>query len=130
MHIRLAKGGELMSKQVKPRIPALVTMDRHHICFQKRKWNVGYAKELCRAFVRYVPVTLHRELHAKMKTVPLPPSDMLARAWEKYQENKAEIDSYDVARACAWLYVNIPDVEFRRAMQIQIDYFATKLSHP
>ena len=112
------------------RIPPISTMDRHHICFQKRHWNTGYAKEICRAFVRYVPVVYHRELHAKLDTVPLPPGSMLKTAWELYLADKPTIDSYDVARAAAWLYVNIPDVEFRKAMQIQIDYFATLLYRP
>lgn len=38
--------------------------------------------------------------------------------------DKEEIDNYDIARAAAWLYVNIPDVEFRKAMQYQIDFFS------
>ena len=109
------------------RIPPITAMDRHHICFAKSKWKYGYAKEICRAFVRYVPVVYHRELHAKLKTVPLPPGNLLKQAWERYIADKAVIDSYDVARAAAWLYVNIPDAEFRKAMQLQIDYFATRL---
>lgn len=109
------------------RIPPITTMDRHHICFARSKWNTGYAKEICRAFVRYVPVVYHRELHSKLKTVPVPPGNLLKEAWERYLQDKAVIDSYDVARAAAWLYVNIPDVEFRKAMQTQIDYFATTL---
>lgn len=109
------------------RIPPISMVDRHHICFQKRYWNKGYAKAICMSFVRYVPVVYHRELHSKLKSVPLPPNEMLAEAWKLYEANKAEIDSYNVARAAAWLYVNIPDEEFRKAMQIQIDFFATRL---
>lgn len=115
-----------MSKKNSARIPSVTTRDRHHICFQKRHWNKGYARPICMAFVRYVPVTLHRELHARLKNVPVPDGALLKEAWEKYQANKIEIDSYDVARAAAWLYVNIPDVEFRKAMQFQVDFFATK----
>lgn len=51
---------------------------------------------------------------------------MLKAAWLKYQANQVEIDSYDVARAAAWLYGNIPDPEFRKAMQYQVDFFATR----
>lgn len=121
-----------MSKKYKKcaRIPSITTRDRHHICFQKRYWNKGYAKAICMAFVRYVPVVYHRELHAHLKTVPVPDSALLKAAWDKYQANKAEIDSYDVARAAAWLYVNIPDGEFRKAMQYQIDFFATRFDRP
>ena len=113
-------------KKMRARIPGVSTQDRHHICFQKRYWNKGYAKAICMAFVRYVPVVYHRELHARLKTVPLPPAEMLTEAWKKYEANRAEIDSYDVARAAAWLYVNIPDEAFRKAMQFQIDFFATR----
>lgn len=110
----------------RPRIPAISTMDRHHICFQKRYWNRGYARAICMAFVRHVPVVYHRELHAHLKTVPVPDNGLLKTAWHKYQADKIEIDSYDVARAAAWLYVNIPDEAFRKAMQFQIDFFATR----
>lgn len=110
------------------RIPAVTEMDRHHCCWPKRQgWNVGYAHLICQAFVRYVPIVYHRELHAKMRGVPIPPAKLLRAAWEKYQANKDKIDSYDVCRACAWLYVNIPDTDFRKAMQYQIDFFVTKM---
>lgn len=122
------KGKKKWRKRLGIRIPSVTTVDRHHICFQKRYWSNGYAKAICMAFVRYVPVTLHRQLHGVLKNVPLPPSEMLQEAWRLYQENKAEIDSYNVARAAAWLYVNIPDTEFRQAMQVQIDFFATRLA--
>ena len=110
----------------RPRIPSVTTRDRHHLAYQRRFWNKGYAKAISNAFVRYVPVVYHRELHARLKTVPVPDEKLLKEAWLKYQENQAEIDSYDVARAAAWLYVNIPDEEFRKAMQYQIDFFATR----
>lgn len=114
-------------RKQRSRIPPITRCDRHHICFTKSQWNKGYAKAICMAFVRYVPVVYHRELHTKLKTVPVPDASLLKKAWLKYEANKPEIDSYDVARAAAWLYVNIPDEAFCRAMQVQIDYFATLL---
>lgn len=113
-------------KKKRARIPPISTRDRHHLCFQKRYWNKGYAKAICTAFVRYVPVVYHRELHSMLKTVPVPPAEMLKKAWLEYENNKAEIDSYDAARAAAWLYVQIPDDNFRKAMHFQVDFFATK----
>lgn len=110
------------------RIPPITTRDRHHICFVRAKWNKGYAKAICNAFVRYVPVVYHRELHTHLKNVPVPDEKLLREAWQKYQANKVEIDSYDVARAAAWLYVNIPDEKFREAMQFQVDFFATRFN--
>ena len=118
-----------MSKKKKRRVrvPPITACDRHHICFQKRYWQKGYAKAICMAFVRYVPVVYHRELHHYVKTVPVPPADQLRTAWQAYQRDKEFIDSYDVCRAAAWLYVNIPDTDFRQAIQRQIDFFATRM---
>lgn len=118
-----------MSKKNKKRsrIPPITTRDRHHLLWPKKQgWSKGYAHALCMAFVRYVPVVYHRELHAHLKTVPVPDNALLKAAWLKYQANQVEIDSYDVARAAAWLYANIPDPEFRKAMQYQVDFFATR----
>lgn len=84
---------------------------------------------MCDAFVRVVPVVYHRQLHAMLHSVPVPSGALLKAAWMKYQANKDEIDGYDVSRAAAWLYVNIPDVEFRKAMQLQVDFFGTRLAH-
>ena len=119
-------GKKKKKKKYRVRIPPVSTQDRHHICFQKRYWNKGYAKAICMAFVRYVPVVYHRQIHSLIKTVPVPDGALLKAAWEKYQKNQIEIDSYDVARAAAWLYVNIPDEAFRKAMQTQVDFFATR----
>lgn len=121
-----------MSKKSKKRRrnPPLTTCDRHHLCFIKAKWNKGYAKAICQAFVRLVPVVYHRELHSLLHNVPVPDGDLLRQAWIEYQRNKDEIDSYDVARAAAWLYVHIPDNNFRKAMQVQVDFFSTHLERP
>lgn len=114
-------------KRRAPKIPPVSACDRHHICFQKRFWNKGYAKAICEAFVRYVPIIYHRELHSILNSVPVPPDDLLKKAWIAYIAKKDVIDGYDVCRAIAWLYVNIPDVEFRHAMQIELDFFISKL---
>lgn len=118
--------GKKKKRRARSRIPPIATKDRHHICFQKRYWNKGYAKAICMAFVRYVPVVYHRELHLMLKTVPLPPAEMLRNAWLAYEKDRATVDGYDVCRAIAWLYVNIPDPEFRKAMQFQLDFFTTR----
>lgn len=72
-----------------------------------------------------MPVVHHRKLHYLLETVPVPDGELLHEAWIEYQKNADEIDTYGVARAAAWLYVHIPDPEFRKAMQFQIDFFAT-----
>lgn len=118
-----------MSKKKKRRRanPPLSALDRHHICFQGRHWKVGYAKLIRDAFIRPIPVVYHRELHTLLHDVPLPDGALLKEAWRKYQANKADIDEYGICRAIAWLYVNIPDVEFRKAMQFQLDFFTERL---
>lgn len=118
----------MSKKKKRRRTPPITATNRHHICYQGRYWSRGYAKAIRNAFVRPVPIAWHNELHSRLNTVPVPDGALLKAAWLKYQENSAEIDSYGVARAAAWLYVNIPDPEFRKAMQFQVDFFATKNS--
>lgn len=108
------------------RIPPLTAKDRHHICYQGRYWGSGYAKAIRNAFVRPVPVVWHRELHSRLSNVPTPDGALLRKAWFEYQKDVDIIDSLGICQAIAWLYVHIPDVEFRRAMQFQLDFFASK----
>lgn len=108
------------------RTPPLTAKDRHHICYQGRYWGSGCAKAIRNAFVRPVPVVWHRELHSRLSTVPVPDGALLKKAWIEYQKEADIIDSMGVCQAIAWLYVHIPDVEFRRAMQFQLDFFASK----
>lgn len=118
-----------MSKKRKRRCgrtPPLTARDRHHICWTRASWNCSYAKAIRNAFVRPVPVVWHRELHSRLSTVPVPNGSLLKQAWLEYQKNAEIIDSMGVCQAIAWLYVHIPDVEFRKAMQYQLDFFASK----
>lgn len=114
-------------RQRKRNNPPLYAKDRHHICFQGRHWAHGYAKLLRDSFVRPVPIVFHRELHNILHDVPLPDGAQLKEAWVRYQRDKDEIDGYGVCRAIAWLYVNIPDTDFRKAMQFQLNFFTEKL---
>lgn len=114
------------ARRRRPHTPPLSAKDIHHACFQGRHWNSGYAKSIRGAFARPVPIVWHRELHSKLSDVPLPPADMLKQAWLDYQKDKWYIDSMGVCQAIAWLYVHIPDVEFRKAMQYQLDFFSVK----
>lgn len=118
--------GKKKARRRRPHTPPLSAKDKHHICYQGRHWNSGYAKSIRGAFVRPVPVIWHRELHSGLSDVPLPPADMLKQAWLDYQKDKWYIDSMGVCQAIAWLYVHIPDVEFRKAMQYQLDFFSVK----
>ena len=106
--------------------PPIPDTDCHHICYQGRYWICGYAKAIRNAFVRPVPAVWHRELHSRLDTVPVPDGALLKKAWLEYQKEADAIDSMGVCQAIAWLYVHIPDVEFRKAMQFQLDFFASK----
>ena len=100
----------------------------HHIIFTRKNFADGYAYKLRHAFVRPVPVPIHDELHHDyLSDVPRPPEDVMKKAWSEYCANKAEIDQYDLCRAIAWLYVHVEDAQFRKAMQIQLDFFTIKL---
>ncbi len=118
---------DMSKKKRRRRAPSLYVKDRHHLCFQGRHWSHGYAKLLRNAFVRPIPVVYHRELHELLHDVPLPDGALLKEAWIKYCDDRDEIDSYGVCRALAWLYVNVPDVEFRKAIQFQLDFFTERL---
>lgn len=101
-------------------------VDRHHCLFIGKRWEASrYGSLLRRNFIYYVPVVLHRQLHNEIvHDVPMPSEDLLRDAWLKYQEEKAVVDEYSITRALAWLYANIPDPEFRSAIQLQIDFFS------
>lgn len=73
-----------------------------------------------------MPVRWHRKLHRELDTVPVPPGEMLKNAWLEYLKDKEYIDAMGLCQAIAWLYVHIPDVEFRKAMQYQLDFFASE----
>ena len=103
-------------------------VNAHHLCYQRRSWCYGYAYLIRHAFIREVPVAIHDDLHRHyLKDVPVPPEHLLEQAWLEYQAHRAEIDGYGISRACAWLYVHIPDHAFRRAMQVQLDFFTLSL---
>lgn len=58
--------------------------DFHHILFQKRHWEKGYAKALrMHPYAgKYIPqATLHREIHSKVNTVPVPEGSECRRAY-------------------------------------------------
>lgn len=100
--------------------------DCHHLLWMRRDWETGYARALRSDFTRRIPVELHRELHRVVPPLPVPPVKLCREAYETYLREKEVVDSYDPARACAWLYVHIPDANFRAAIQKQIDFFATR----
>jgi hypothetical protein len=103
-------------------------VNHHHLLYPRRDWSQGYAYLVRHAFIREVPVDIHNRLHRYIvKEVPVPSEKLLRGAWESYQQDKTTIDSYDIRRALAWLYVNIQDTKFRKEIQKQIDFFTESL---
>ena len=103
-------------------------VNHHHLLYPRRDWSSGYAYLVRHAFIREVPVGIHNELHRIIvKEIPVPPESIMKKAWEDYQLNKWEIDSYDICRALAWLYVHVEDANFRKEIQKQIDFFTETL---
>lgn len=60
--------------------------DYHHILFQRRHWQQGYAKALREHWYmgKYIPRnTLHREIHGKIHDVPTPHGRECRKAFEE-----------------------------------------------
>lgn len=57
-------------------------LDKHHICYQRRYWNVGYLRELREFWYSKIMIprdTLHHQIHQEVGQVP-PPKSVNARA--------------------------------------------------
>lgn len=115
-------------RRIKRSVP-LRAVDRHHCLFIGRLWEKSpYGNRLRHIFIYPIPIVIHRELHNRIITnVPVPSEELLKNAWNKYLEEKDAVDTYDICRAIAWLYVAIPDPAFREAMQKQLDFFTAHL---
>lgn len=76
-----------MSKKKKRRKKKTINWSRedfHHILFQKRYWEKNYAKMLrMHPYAgKYIPqLTLHREIHAKVRSIPVPEGSECRRAY-------------------------------------------------
>lgn len=101
--------------------------NRHHLLFQGRHWNRGYAKLLRNVFIRELDIDIHNTLHNHiLRDVPCPDGELLARAWADYRKEEAEVNQLDFVGACDWLIVHIDDLEFRIAIAKQRNFIALK----
>lgn len=84
----------------KKRPPITKVRDKHHLCYQRRKWQRGYLRLLrdywyCRV---YIPRdTLHRKLHLELKDVPVPQNASAKAALEQLEhlEKYSAISEFD-----------------------------------
>lgn len=104
--------------------------DYHHIFFQKRYWQSGYAKALrnCEYGGKKIPRdTVHQEIHRRLNTVPVPKGASCKQAFEAMAEARRngwidpENDSLEVMIG---FYINIwkeTEPETARALQKQLE---------
>lgn len=82
----MSKQKKWKRKVGKHRQIAYKATDYHHILFQKRHWQQGYAKALREHpyMGKYIPVaTLHRSIHSKIHDVPTPNGAECRRAYNR-----------------------------------------------
>lgn len=79
-----------MAKKRKSRTRKPVSQNRHedfhHILYQRRHWNQGYAKALREHpyMGKMIPMaTLHREIHSKIHDIPCPNGKECRMAYEE-----------------------------------------------
>lgn len=75
-------------------------MDRHHLCYQKRKWHSGYLLALrdywyCKVLIPRD--TLHKMIHCNVMDVPAPSGSSAKSALEqlRYLEKYGSITEFD-----------------------------------
>lgn len=94
--------------------------DVHHLLFQRRYWKRGYAKALrempyCKMLIP--TLTLHREIHAVVSSIPVPPESECRKAFEL--TNKALSDGFITEEDTLeerldwliWLFQNCPETQ-------------------
>lgn len=97
----------------------------HHLLFQGRHWDYGYARLLRTSFVFSVQVYQHNLLHNEvLHDVPCPPEDVLAKAWRSYQAQREDVEHMNLLQSIGWLMSTVDDDEFRRAMVKQYCFFS------
>lgn len=102
--------------------------NRHHLIYQRRHYNKGYAKMLREAFVYPLEINIHNELHNYvLRDVPRPPNAEIKAAWDAYQRDRDTIAYYDIVKGCEWLMLSCPDPAWRACMARQLDFLRSHL---
>lgn len=96
--------------------------DVHHLLFQRRYWNRGYAKALreMHYFKMLVPtLSLHHYIHLAVNHIPVPPENECRKAFEL--TNKALSDGFITEEDTLeerldwliWLFEKCPETQVR-----------------
>lgn len=102
--------------------------NRHHLIYQRRHYDRGYAKMLREAFVYELEVNIHNELHNNVLCDILRPSNAeLKAAWFAYQRDRDTIASYSIVEACEWLMLSCSDPAWRACMARQLNFLRSRL---
>lgn len=122
----MARHKKKKKKQRKCRVPSYSTSrNLHHLLFQGRHWDYGYARMLRATFIFSVQVYQHNLLHNEfLHDVPCPAENVLKKAWNDYQAQKDSVDQMNLLQSIGWLMATIDDEAFRRAMAKQYCFFA------
>lgn len=73
-----------MKKEKKKRVRTVSGFDRHHIIYQRRHWNKGYAKALREHWYCVIPLprrTLHQAIHENLCDIPVPNDELCRSAY-------------------------------------------------
>lgn len=117
-----------MSKNKTKAHKSLHGCNRHHLIYQRRHYDRGYAKMLRDAFIYPLEINIHNELHnAILCDVVRPSNAELKAAWDAYQRDRDTIASYDIVRACEWLMLSCSDPAWRACMARQLDFLRSRL---
>lgn len=119
------KGGDYVRKRV---IRALIGRNRHHLIFQRKHYNKGYAKALRKAFVYDLDVNIHNELHnVILHDVPRPSDKAIRNMYFTYLRHKDVIEKADILTACEWLATACDDPAWRACMFRQYYFLKEKM---
>lgn len=117
-----------MSKKIKYRRICTYSnsTNKHHLLYQGRHWNSGYAKMLRDNFIFEIPICIHQNLHNHVLfDVPVPDGKELSKMLKDFEREKPEF--CDIISGIKWLISHSEDERFCDAMKKQLDFFYNEL---
>lgn len=101
--------------------------NKHHLLFQRKHYNKGYAKRLRNAFTFYIDEDIHRELHEVLHDIPRPSDRELVNLYNTYIRHKDVIQRSDILTVCEWLATSCNNPAWRACMFRQYYFLKNKL---
>lgn len=96
----MAKKKKRSKKRKKQRKISNHTRDRHHLCYQRKKWERGNLRRLRDYWYCKIPIprdTLHKMIHLEVLDIPVPKDSSAKSALEQLEflEKFSAISEYD-----------------------------------